>query len=364
MKSVCTFRIGALAVLAAALPSCGGGAGGPQYDIQDLGISANTGGQTVTARINNASQVLLSYLDLMALTPQVKLWYNGQLTDLALAPGSALFFPGGTSLDDRANVVGYAFSSDSSAHALLWRGGTGTELPPLPGYSNARAQGVRGNVVVGFSALPESGQPTPTPGHATLWNGGAPVDLGTLGGTASEAAAVNGTGQIAGWSTVAGSNATHAFRVSAGKMTDLGTLGGTSSSATDINGSGEVVGWATVAGVPGTPDGPVHAAIWSENAAKDLGVPSGYDDSRAAAVNNLGDVVGTVGLLTNTDDEQTRAFLYTGGRVRFLDDLIPRNSGWTLMAATGINDRGQIVGWGTRFAIPGAHAFLLTPRSH
>jgi hypothetical protein len=42
-----------------------------------------------------------------------------------------------------------------------------------------------------------------------------------------------------------------------------------------------------------------------------------------------------------------------------LNDLIPAGSGFTLQAARGINDAGQIAGFGT---FDGAtHAFLLTP---
>jgi hypothetical protein len=47
--------------------------------------------------------------------------------------------------------------------------------------------------------------------------------------------------------------------------------------------------------------------------------------------------------------------------MRDLNALIPRNSGWMLARAHGINDRGQIVGEGLLNG--GAAAFLLIPRS-
>jgi probable HAF family extracellular repeat protein len=37
------------------------------------------------------------------------------------------------------------------------------------------------------------------------------------------------------------------------------------------------------------------------------------------------------------------------------------DSGWTLASANGINDRGQIVGYGIGPLPNGPHAFLLTP---
>lgn len=42
-----------------------------------------------------------------------------------------------------------------------------------------------------------------------------------------------------------------------------------------------------------------------------------------------------------------------------LNDLIPANSGWYLEATTGINNRGQIVGYGLHGGQQ--RAFLLTP---
>jgi probable HAF family extracellular repeat protein len=44
-----------------------------------------------------------------------------------------------------------------------------------------------------------------------------------------------------------------------------------------------------------------------------------------------------------------------------LNDLIESGSGWTLSQAWGINDNGQIVGFGQSPSLQ-THAFLLTPR--
>jgi probable HAF family extracellular repeat protein len=44
-----------------------------------------------------------------------------------------------------------------------------------------------------------------------------------------------------------------------------------------------------------------------------------------------------------------------------LNSLIPAHSGWILTQASGINDSGQIVGWGT--VNKQTHAFLLSPIS-
>ena len=73
------------------------------------------------------------------------------------------------------------------------------------------------------------------------------TDLGTLGGTSSQAVAVNNSGQVVGYSKIAG-NETHAFSwTKKGGMVDLGTLGGTSSRAAAVNSGGQVVGYSITA---------------------------------------------------------------------------------------------------------------------
>ena len=61
-----------------------------------------------------------------------------------------------------------------------------------------------------------------------------------------------------------------------------------------------------------------------------------------------------------TRTNQYHAFVSTNGaRMQDLNRLIPTNTGWVLLQANGINDAGQIVGYGT---IRGQdHAFVLTP---
>ena len=80
-----------------------------------------------------------------------------------------------------------------------------------------------------------------------------------------------------------------------------------------------------------------------------LGGPFSY----AYSINNVGQVVGYASTTSGTSD----AFLYSGGVMVDLNSLLPPNSGWQLQLATGINDSGQIAGYGT---INGqTHAFLL-----
>ena len=92
--------------------------------------------------------------------------------------------------------------------------------------------------------------------------------------------------------------------------TDLGTLGGSSSLATGINDSGQVVGYSYISG-----DSAYHATIWNG--------------------------------ITPTD---LNSFL----------SVSEVNAGWVLIAATGINDNGWVVGNAYNTITGVNHAFLLT----
>lgn len=105
-----------------------------------------------------------------------------------------------------------------------------------------------------------------------------------------------------GWSQVAG-GVYHGFLYSGGVMTDLGTLAGRNTWALDINASGQIVGTSQMA------NGDYHAYLFSD------------------------------GVMTD------------------LNALIDPDSGWTLNQAAAINDLGQIVGWGVHDGK--THAFLL-----
>ncbi|WP_148595439.1 DUF3466 family protein [Aquisphaera giovannonii] len=123
----------------------------------------------------------------------------------------------------------------------------------------------------------------------------------------------------------------------------LGTLPGTESIAYAINSSGQVVG--TLTG-PGGSD----AFLWSNGKMADLGVLPGESNCVATSINDSGQIVGTaspalggsVGGLSSS-----RAFLYMGGKLTDLNDLLPPDSGWVLTSATSINNKGVVVGLGS-----------------
>ncbi len=87
--------------------------------------------------------------------------------------------------------------------------------------------------------------------------------------------------------------------------------------------------------------------------------------SYGLALNSGGTVVGTA-YRDASGLGNILAALFANGRVFNLNDgLSPLDSAeWTLLQATGINDNGEMVGWGQKTVEGQLHAFKLTPRAH
>ena len=86
-----------------------------------------------------------------------------------------------------------------------------------------------------------------------------------------------------------------------------------------------------------------HATVWDASGlVMDIGTLGG-GHSYAYGLNDAGYAVGwsfdALG--------RSRAFVWTGGMLLDLNDLVSNTSGWSLTAAYGIDSSGQIVGTGT-----------------
>ncbi len=108
-----------------------------------------------------------------------------------------------------------------------------------------------------------------------------------------------------------------------------------------INDNGTVVGQYKYSG------GTLSPGMWKDGEAIRLSVGSGT----ARAVNNLEQVVGVP------------AFIYENGEMKYLNSLIPEDSGWTALEIEDINDKGQIIGLGRIQNHKHRFAFLMNPIS-
>src|SRR5262249_37325007 len=136
------------------------------------------------------------------------------------------------------------------------------------------------------------------------------------------------------------------------EVLDLGNLGGDTSSeqsdsteAAAINDLGQVVGASKL--LDPNPRGPVHAFLWQDGQMQDLGVLGGIT-SKALAINNFGQIAG----YSSTADGNYHAVIWDAGEIVDLGTL-----GGKLSFAAGINNSGEVVGRADT-ASGVTHAFL------
>jgi probable HAF family extracellular repeat protein len=169
----------------------------------------------------------------------------------------------------------------------------------------------------------------------------------------SEAHAVNGAGQVVGVAQAA-SGVLTAFRTAAGvgTMKDLGSLVPRGSSeARAINDAGAVTGAASSAG------GGMQAFLYTdERGMESLHGVLFRGSSIGLGINAKQEVVGRLDLAGGT----TSAFYWSRGTGMVdLNSLLDPASGWRLLSATGINNSGQITGFGIREGR--VRGFVLSP---
>jgi probable HAF family extracellular repeat protein len=262
-------------------------------------------------------------------------WRNGTLTALQPLPGDDNVSVDG--INARGQAVGMSQSTATfRRRAVVFVDGVAHEVP-IPQAVDAYASDINdaGDVVGRYTA--RNGDTM-----AYLARHGEVQDLGTLGHTNrnSYAAGINNRRQIVGASNIdtptpIGNTQERAFLYRNGSLTALATPAGFSSVASRVNERGQVIGrlepnddsWETW-----------RAALWDQGQVKVL-----LDQaSDARGINNRGQVVGAV--LTGSG-----GFFYEPGKgVRSLNDLIDTSTGWNIVYAQAINERGQIVGFGCK----------------
>jgi probable HAF family extracellular repeat protein len=254
-------------------------------------------------------------------------------------------------------------------------------LPTLGGTSRGNAINARG-LVAGYSLLLDGTR------HAALWENDAVTDLGTLGGPnssvpwpgisnrgtivgISETADIDPLGE--GWSCSAffssvTNHVCRGFVRTNGVMRALPTLGGTNGFATDVNNEGLIVGWSETTVHDPTCVAPqvlqFRATLWNARtlAPTELSPLQGDSTSAATGINERGQVIGIsgdCGVAVGAFSAR-HAVLWDHGTVTDLGNF--GGEAWNTPMA--INAAGDIVGFSD---LPGdadgnsrEHAFLWT----
>ena len=338
--------------------------GQPSYSLTDLGSLG--GNQTISTGLNGHGQVIGYSAVVTNGDSHGFLYQNGSMQDLGTLSGGTSSAANG--INRLGQVAGDATTAQGAFHAFLYSGGI-QDLGTLGGNDSV-ANAINGNgQVVGWSGLagvPEFGPDGSE--HAFLYSGGTMQDLGSLnGGQYSQATGINDSGQVVGQSDIApGSAVYHAFLYSNGSMQDLGTLeaSGSDSQANGINKSGQVVGWSYVGA-----NNYYHAFLYSKGQMQDLGTLTGVvGTSQGNAINARGQIVGWSNASVPAGQSSQHAFLYSNGTMldlNTLDTSSPLASFVTLYSATGITDHGWIAANGIDSRTGATHAYLLIPlKSH
>jgi probable HAF family extracellular repeat protein len=265
-----------------------------------------------------------------------------------------------TGLNEAGQVTGTITFGESNTRAFVWTPaspgaatGTMVALPPVAGYRSEAAAINESGAVAGFSSYPE---------RATVWvptdSGYVAVDLGMLQSRypRSRAEAINDAGQVAGmsheeydwrrailWTPSSPGATTFTMRI-------LGDLGGNDGVANGINNAGQVVGAAYLAAYS-------RAFIWKPGAVRVVAISSMKtpgDSHHARGINDVGEVVGWGADLNASGQFGSRyAWVWTpfapGATTGTRRRLAPEASSAHYSEGYAINTHGQVAGVQRRY---------------
>jgi probable HAF family extracellular repeat protein len=332
------------------------------YQIFELGTLG--GGTSFALDVNENRQVTGNSQEPLAEpAPRLNAFYwdqSSSMSNVGVLSGSNNFSRG-YAINDAGVIVGE--SDNNSSRAFVYNSGAMVGLTRLAGDNDRGvAHSVNNSgVIVGISS-------NGSVSRATKWlfDGSTyvPSDLGTVAGTTAatgRAWDVNDSGVAVGLSSNAAgtSQATMWNDLSAANLGSLGD-GAQFSQAYAVNEANIAVGASltgqTVGELIGTSSttSVTRAFVWQSGAISELSPlnlytainngPTTNYHSVAMDVNGAGLIVGNSQRIAGAAAVAT---LWKNGQAIDLNAMLPAGSGWTLLSAEGINDRGDIVGYGS-----------------
>ena len=278
-------------------------------------------------------------------------FYDGTtVQDMGTLPGDGYSTAGG--LNDSGTVVGTSGPSGGPGlrHGFMYANGV---LAPIASAPESIATAINNaGVAVGMALITNNYDPEGSLArHAVAflngWSGDLTNGIG-FPGTVSEANDINEQGHAVG--TVHDDynfGVPLAFMYREGALLYLPMGADWYGVASAINSHDQVAGHSYGMLENGSADlTRMHAALYEDGVARDLGAMDAGGNSSAWDINDAGHVVGWTDTLAGAS-----AFVYMHGEMVLLDSLIDPASGWTIQDARAINAEDQIAATACRAGI-------------
>jgi probable HAF family extracellular repeat protein len=311
-------------------------ASGRRYRIIDLGTFGGTFSRANA--INNRGEVVGEANDARDSDPQAFYWTGDRMW--SIAPG---FNGYGTAvaINNNSQVVGSLYPSGADPDRLFLydiRSGS-LSFPLTPGYADD----------INDAGQILAARPAASGFLSAVILGGAGTDLGAAFGAAFDGKAMNAAGFVVG-GPAQPPNHLNGYLYGDRQFEPISGSNGFYGNA--INNDNNLAGFIREQ----TPFFGIRARAAMRERNRTVHVFGSFfvnGDATASAINSHEQIVGT------ERGNGAIPFLIENGRMTNVNALLPPGSGWQLLEANDINDRGEIVGMGR---INGEnHAFLLTP---